>query len=73
MSTAFRSISPLLRTARYSLKHQGANPLQFAVRRQNAAGVLNIYRSYAVFERSKPHVNIGAPLAATVVSIDRNC
>lgn len=59
MSTAFRSLAPFLRTARSSLKTGHVNPLQSAFKKQNAAGVLNLYRTYAVFERSKPHVNIG--------------
>jgi elongation factor Tu len=29
------------------------------MKKQTAAGALNIYRTYAVFERTKPHVNIG--------------
>lgn len=59
MSTAFRSITPFLRTARQGLRNGSANPLQYAMKKQTAAGALNIYRTYAVFERSKPHVNIG--------------
>lgn len=59
MSTAFRSIAPFLRTARQGLSSSSANPLRSAFKTQNAAGVLNIYRTYAVFERNKPHVNIG--------------
>lgn len=60
MSTAFRSIAPFLRTARYGLKSGSVNPLQAALKNnRSAAGVLNIARTYAVFERTKPHVNIG--------------
>jgi elongation factor Tu len=59
MSTAFRSVAPFLRTARSGLRSGSINPLQFAVKKQNAANYLNIYRTYASFERSKPHVNIG--------------
>lgn len=59
MSTAFRSLAPFLRTARHGLKAAPINPLQSALKKQNASGVLNLYRTYAVFERSKPHVNIG--------------
>ena len=59
MSTAFRSLAPFLRTARSGIQTGRANPLQSAFKKQNAAGVLNLYRTYAVFERSKPHVNIG--------------
>ncbi|UNI18983.1 translation elongation factor Tu [Purpureocillium takamizusanense] len=57
MSAAFRSVAPFLRTARHGLGR--VNPLQSAIKKQNASGILNIYRTYAVFERSKPHVNIG--------------
>lgn len=59
MSTAFRSVAPFLRTARQGLRNGSVNPLQSALKKQNTAGVLNIYRTYAVFERNKPHVNIG--------------
>ncbi|KAK1243649.1 hypothetical protein TGAMA5MH_00539 [Trichoderma gamsii] len=60
MSTAFRSIAPFVRTARYGLKSGSVNPLQAALKNnRSAAGVLNIARTYAVFERTKPHVNIG--------------
>ena len=61
MSTAFRSVAPFLRTARCGLKNGRVNPLQSALKPQTTAGMLNICRSYAVFERSKPHVNIGTP------------
>ncbi|UKZ83478.1 translation elongation factor Tu [Trichoderma virens FT-333] len=60
MSTAFRSIAPFLRTARHGLKAGSVNPLQAALKNnRSAAGVLNLARTYAVFERTKPHVNIG--------------
>ncbi|VUC21163.1 unnamed protein product [Clonostachys rosea] len=59
MSAAFRSIAPFLRTARHGLKNGNVSPLQSALKRQNAAGFMNVYRTYAVFERTKPHVNIG--------------
>lgn len=59
MSTAFRSVAPLLRTARRGLKTGKLSPLQPCFTKQHAAGLLNIYRTYAVFERTKPHVNIG--------------
>ncbi|PKS05268.1 hypothetical protein jhhlp_008639 [Lomentospora prolificans] len=58
MSASFRSITPLLRTAR-SLRASHANPLQFAVKRQNVVGMMNFARGYAEFKRDKPHVNIG--------------
>ncbi|XXH00664.1 hypothetical protein Hte_007014 [Hypoxylon texense] len=60
MSAFTRSLAPFLRASRHSLTGSTANPLQFAVRQQNVAAALNITRSYAaVFERTKPHVNIG--------------
>lgn len=60
MSSALRSVAPFLRTARHGLRSGRANPLQSALKPQGAAGMINIYRSYAtVFERTKPHVNIG--------------
>lgn len=63
MSTAFRSIAPFLRTARHGLKNGNVNPLQAALKKQNATGILNSYRTYAaVYERTKPHVNIGMRL-----------
>merc|ERR1712000_642860 len=57
MSTAFRSIAPFLRTARHGLKT--SSPLQSALRTQSTAGLSHVYRTYATYERSKPHVNIG--------------
>ncbi|KAI1092514.1 translation elongation factor Tu [Rostrohypoxylon terebratum] len=60
MSAFSRTLAPFLRASRQSLiTGSAANPLQFAVRQQNVAAALNIARSYAVFERTKPHVNIG--------------
>jgi elongation factor Tu len=59
MSSAFRSVAPFLRTARHGLKNGNSSPLQTALKRQNTTKFMNVYRTYAVFERSKPHVNIG--------------
>ncbi|KAL2119362.1 hypothetical protein VTJ04DRAFT_6322 [Mycothermus thermophilus] len=53
---ALRSFAPLLRTARLSLQAQ--NPL-VALQRQSKTPILNFARTYAVYDRSKPHVNIG--------------
>jgi len=56
-----RPVAPFLRTARSAL-HQGntVNPVHHALRRQNAVAFVNATRSYAaVYERTKPHVNIG--------------
>jgi elongation factor Tu len=59
MSSAFRFIAPFVRTARHGLKNGNASPLQSALRKQNTTKFMNVYRTYAVFERTKPHVNIG--------------
>ncbi|PSS13084.1 hypothetical protein M430DRAFT_52262 [Amorphotheca resinae ATCC 22711] len=61
MQVFARSVNPFLRTARSALQQgNSVSPLQHALRRQNGAAVLNAARSYAtVFERTKPHVNIG--------------
>ncbi|KAF4119698.1 elongation factor Tu [Geosmithia morbida] len=59
MSTAFKTLAPFLRTARHGLRTGYANPLQSALRSQSTAGFTHVYRTYATFERSKPHVNIG--------------
>ncbi|KAK8067062.1 hypothetical protein PG997_013809 [Apiospora hydei] len=59
MSAAFRTLAPFLRASRLSLRTGStANPLQ-SIKSQNVSAALNIYRSYAVYERTKPHVNIG--------------
>lgn len=67
MSTAFRSIAPFVRTARQSLKTGRVSPLQSALRSNAAA--LNLYRTYAVYERTKPHVNIGMEVAMGIAPI----
>ena len=56
-----RSITPFVRTARSALQlGNSVNPLHNALRRQNAVAFVNATRSYAaVYERTKPHVNIG--------------
>jgi elongation factor Tu len=59
MSSAFRSIAPFLRTARHGLRNNSVNPLQSALKAQNAATFVGAFRTYATFERTKPHVNIG--------------
>ncbi|PFH62090.1 hypothetical protein XA68_15181 [Ophiocordyceps unilateralis] len=59
MSKNFRSVAPLLRTARHGLTTGRIDPLSSTIRRHNATGILNIFRTYAVYERTKPHVNIG--------------
>lgn len=57
MSATFKSIAPFARTARFALKKTG-NPL-ISLQHQSRSPVLNLRRGYAVFERTKPHVNIG--------------
>ncbi|TPX10449.1 uncharacterized protein E0L32_008668 [Thyridium curvatum] len=57
MSASLRTLAPFLRTARVSLR-KPANPL-ITLQRQSASPILNLSRTYAVYERSKPHVNIG--------------
>ena len=60
-----RTLNPFLRTARTALKQSnGVNPLQSALmQRQSGVQILNTARTYAaVFQRTKPHVNIGMKL-----------
>lgn len=57
MSASLRTLAPFLRTARTSWR-KPTNPL-INLQRQSASPVLNLARTYAVYERSKPHVNIG--------------
>jgi elongation factor Tu len=57
MPASLRTFAPLLRTARLSLR-QTQNPL-VALQRDTRTPVLNFARNYAVYERTKPHVNIG--------------
>ncbi|KAJ4389502.1 translation elongation factor Tu [Gnomoniopsis smithogilvyi] len=54
--SSLRTLAPFLRTARSS--YRSGNPL-ISLQRQSASPVLNLRRGYAVFERTKPHVNIG--------------
>ncbi|KAL2023915.1 hypothetical protein VTK56DRAFT_692 [Thermocarpiscus australiensis] len=57
MPASLRTIAPFLRTARLSLR-QTPSPL-VSLQRQTKTPVLNFARTYAVYERTKPHVNIG--------------
>lgn len=51
-----RSLAPILRTTRLAVRQQrGVNPVQ-QVFRKDANGIRGLA---TVFERSKPHVNIG--------------
>lgn len=54
--SSLRTLAPFLRTARTSLR--SGHPL-IALQRQSTSPVLNLRRGYAVYERTKPHVNIG--------------
>jgi len=55
-----RSLAPLLRTSRLAIRQQrGINPVQQVFSRD-----VNGIRGLAtVFERSKPHVNVGTKMA----------
>ncbi|CAP73846.1 uncharacterized protein PODANS_2_12010 [Podospora anserina S mat+] len=55
MPALLRTIAPFLRAATL---RQSATPL-VQLQRQTRTPILNFARSYAVFERTKPHVNIG--------------
>ena len=59
MRTTLRSIAPFARVA-----CNGFNlPLSSALQSRAGPAVLNLYRGYAeVYQRTKPHVNIGALL-----------
>ncbi|KAL1871311.1 hypothetical protein VTK73DRAFT_2107 [Phialemonium thermophilum] len=57
MSSSLRTVAPFLRTAR-SVFRSPVNPL-VTLQRQSRTPVLNLARTYAVYERTKPHVNIG--------------
>lgn len=60
MVVVTRSLAPILRTSRLALRHQrGVNPVQ-QVFGKDASGIRGLA---TVFERSKPHVNIGKILA----------
>lgn len=56
MSTFTRSVAPLLRTGRLAIRHRSSvNPVTQVFGRD-----VNGVRAFAqVFERTKPHVNIG--------------
>lgn len=54
-----RSLAPILRTSRLALRQQrGVNPVQQVFGR-DANGIRGLA---TVFERSKPHVNIGTAI-----------
>jgi hypothetical protein len=59
MASAMRSLAPFLRVARSSFR-QNTNPL-VSLQRQSRSPAL-FARTYAVYTRDKPHVNIGMAL-----------
>ncbi|KAI0999576.1 Elongation factor [Podosphaera aphanis] len=60
MSVVMRTLSPLLRTARFCLQNSNnVSPLQIALRRRNGAFVAGARTFADKFVRTKPHVNIG--------------
>lgn len=66
MSALARSLNPLLRTTRLAVKHQnGVNPVQrvFGRDRHGVRGLAT------VFERTKPHVNIGSYCSIVVYGV----
>ncbi|KAK0615958.1 elongation factor Tu GTP binding domain-containing protein [Bombardia bombarda] len=58
MSVSLRSVAPFLRSARSSFRQSTTNPL-VSLQRQTRSPIVNIARTYAVYQRTKPHVNIG--------------
>ncbi|ERT02120.1 elongation factor Tu [Sporothrix schenckii 1099-18] len=60
VATIFRTLAPFVRSARVVLRSPSTSPLA-ALQRSVAkpSPVLSFCRSYAVYERTKPHVNIG--------------
>lgn len=64
MPAPLRTFAPLLRAARLSLR-QSQSPL-VSLQRETRTPVLNFARTYAVYERSKPHVNIGMKFSHSI-------
>ncbi|KAK0719779.1 elongation factor Tu GTP binding domain-containing protein [Lasiosphaeris hirsuta] len=58
MASSLRSLAPFLRTARHTFRQNNTNPL-VALQRQTRSPTLNLARTYAQYERNKPHVNVG--------------
>ena len=57
----------LLRTSRVLLVQNGVSPMQSALNPLRQAQFVNAARTYAtVFERNKPHVNIGRSVTLTM-------
>ncbi|EFX01542.1 translation elongation factor [Grosmannia clavigera kw1407] len=61
VSPSVRTWAPLLRTARVALRTPARGSPLVTMQRQTgtASPILSFCRTYAVYERSKPHVNIG--------------
>ncbi len=71
MSAFSKSFAPLLRTGRLAVRHRyGFNPVQQVFGR----GLIEVRGLATVFERTKPHVNIGSEskLRHTWDSVDLN-
>jgi elongation factor Tu len=60
MASTMRSVAPFFRAARSSLGRNPTNPL-VSLQRQSRTPAVNLARTYATYERTKPHVNIGMP------------
>lgn len=60
VSSTFRTLAPFARAARVVMRSPSTSPLA-AMQRKAAAPspILSFCRTYAVYERTKPHVNIG--------------
>ncbi|KAK0752351.1 translation elongation factor Tu [Schizothecium vesticola] len=58
MASTMRSVAPFFRAARSSLGRNPTNPL-ISLQRQSRTPAVNLARTYATYERTKPHVNIG--------------
>ncbi|OAA61111.1 translation elongation factor [Niveomyces insectorum RCEF 264] len=60
VSPTFRTLAPFARTARVVLRKPSTSPF-LSLQQQTAkpSPILSFCRTYAVFERTKPHVNIG--------------
>ncbi|CAK7267033.1 translation elongation factor Tu [Sporothrix epigloea] len=60
VASAFRVLAPFARTARIVVRSPSTNPLAaLQCSTAKSSPVLSFARTYAVFERTKPHVNIG--------------
>ena len=64
VASTLRTLAPFMRTARVVMRSPTTSPL-VALQRQAAkpSPVTTFCRNYAVYQRDKPHVNIGTALA----------